>query len=101
MLAGAGQAADLARAEALLALARDAEAFAIYRRLAEGAEARADRSDVFWRSWSRLLEIIRRQDATRQRAEEIEREIRRLRIIDPRLGGDPHRRRIESLSGEG
>jgi hypothetical protein len=88
-------AATLARAEALFALARDAEAFALYRDLADAAEASGEHADRFWRSWSRMLQIIQRQDPSRQ--EEIAREIRRLRIIDPALGGDPHRRRLESL----
>jgi hypothetical protein len=96
--APASPAADLARAEALYVLGRDADAFPIYRRLAETAETSGDRSERFWRSWSRLLTIIKRQDATRQRQPEIDREIRRLRIIDDQLGGQPYRRRLEALA---
>jgi len=90
---------DLARAEALYSLGRDDEAFPLYRTIAESFEAHRRDSDAYWRSWTRLLEIVARQNGA-SRSEEIVREINRLRIQDRRLGGDPHRRRLESLESE-
>ncbi len=97
--AGASPEHDLARAEALFSLGRDDEAFPLYRTIAESFEAHRRDSDAYWRSWTRLLTIVARQDDG-SRADEIVREINRLRIQDRRLGGDPHRRRLESLESE-
>jgi len=96
---GASSERDLARAEALFHLGRDEEAFPLFRAIAESHEANRRESDAYWRSWSRLLQIVARQEGP-SRSEEIAREINRLRIQDERLGGDPHRRRLESLLSE-
>ncbi len=87
---------DLARAEALFQLQRDDEAFPLFRSIAESHETHRRDSDAYWRSWTRLLQIVERS-AGESRDEEIAREINRLRYQDQRLGGDPHRRRLESL----
>ena len=93
----AADAVLLERAEALFGLGRDEDAFALYRRLAATREATGQYDDLFWRGWSRMLQIAARHDTTGDREDEIVREIARLRILQKRLGGDPHRRRLESL----
>lgn len=96
LAAAASPEANLARAEALYALQRDEDAFPLYRVLAESHEANRRDTDAYWRAWTRMLQIIERREGD-NRHEEIAREINRLRIQDKRLGGDPHRRRLESL----
>jgi len=88
------QPARLARAEALFALRRDAEAFPIYRETAERRGAARD--DAYWRAWSRMLAMLARRDAPGD-AESIARQLTRLRAQDSDLGGDPHRRRLQTL----
>ena len=87
--------ATLARAEALFLLGRDADAFPLFREIAESSTA--ERGDASWRAWSRLLQMLARRNGPSD-AETVARQITRLRAQDPALGGDPHRRRIEALA---
>jgi hypothetical protein len=85
-------------AESLLADGEDERAFASYRSVAEALGSRGETGDPdFWRSWSRMLEILSAPDGERADAEGILVQINRLALIDPAFGGQPHKRRIEAV----
>ncbi|MCB9846804.1 MAG: hypothetical protein H6814_00170 [Phycisphaeraceae bacterium] len=97
-LSGDGVGVDTWRAEALTALGRADEAFAIYRRAAEGFEASGATGEPdFWRCWSGMLEILSSRGADGAQRERILVQINRLALIDPQFGGEPFRSRIERI----
>lgn len=86
------------RAEALRAIGQDEAAFALYRTVVQRLETDGEVSDPdYWRCWSRMLGILGAQEATARNDEVILVQINRLKLIDPALGGDPHKRRIERI----
>jgi len=107
--AGDGTEATLLRARALDALARRADAFAAYRRVADalGEPATAQEAGQrFWSVWTRLLELlaIERRERAREDAAEGDRlgsrirgHLLRLRSIDPALGGEPYATRLREV----
>lgn len=72
----------------------DAESFALLRDLTERLERASDRSDHFWRAWTLMLEILAARNDDGTRTDAIRRELQRLRLIDPDLGGPPWAERL-------
>jgi hypothetical protein len=87
----------LARAEALLALGRRPDAFALYRDVAAALEETDRAAPAYWRAWSRMLEILAQENEDGTRTASIRARLGQLRAIDPGLGGEPHRRRMEGV----
>ena len=92
------------RGEAFLASGSPSNAYVLFQSVADTLGSRGQTDDPdFWRSWSRMLEILADQPqepAPGQPArddEAIRVQINRLRLIDPALGGEPHKRRIEAV----
>ncbi len=73
----------LLRGEALLRSGAEAQAFAVFRTLANGlsasAEMRATREH--WHAWARMLEILERQNEDGSRSQAITDAVRRLRAL--------------------
>ncbi len=74
-------------------LGMDAEAFAHLREASEHLQPEDAR---FWEAWTRMLEILIRQDGS-GRAGTVLAHAARLRTLDPQLGGEPWRTRIERV----
>ncbi|HVZ94749.1 MAG TPA: hypothetical protein VG797_09585 [Phycisphaerales bacterium] len=74
---------DLLRglAEADLRAGRDEPAFAGLKRLAADLEAKRDFSRDYWHAWTRMIEILNRQNADGSRTPIIRREIARLEML--------------------
>ncbi|RMH27912.1 MAG: hypothetical protein D6692_06925 [Planctomycetota bacterium] len=83
---------ELALIRAELATGRSKPATARLSALATRLDAANDRSGAFWESWTLLLEAAGRDDPDAARAH-----LARLELIDPELGGDPWRRRLNDL----
>ena len=84
--------AALTAALALIALDRPEEASPRLVDLATRLDAAADRSDTFWHAWTLLLETAGPSDPASARAH-----LARLELIDPDLGGEPWRSRLNAL----
>lgn len=91
---------DLARARAHLSVDQSAEAFALLRDLASALDAQGDRTDTFWHAWTLMLEILAQRAAEGESAdaEAARSNIARLRLLDPVLGAEPWRSRIEAAA---
>jgi hypothetical protein len=91
---------DLARARAHLAVDQSAEAFALLRDLASALDAQGDRTDTFWHAWTLMLEILAQRAAEGESADAdaARSNIARLRLLDPVLGAEPWRSRIEAAA---
>ena len=91
---------DLARARAHLAVGQSAEAFELLRDLASALDAAGDRTDHFWHAWTLMLEILAQRAAEGQPADAdaARANIARLRLLDPVLGAEPWRSRIEAAA---
>ncbi|MFG0284182.1 MAG: hypothetical protein ACF8R7_07140, partial [Phycisphaerales bacterium JB039] len=92
----------LGLARARLLTADDAGAFQDLLELAESLDAPRGpgepiRADAFWEAWALLLEILEGQNTMGERSGAIRAHVLRLRAIDPALGGEPWRRRIEDV----
>jgi hypothetical protein len=85
--------ARLARGRALRGAGSQEAAFALLRAQGNGA-----RPEVFWAAWAEMLEILLHDGATGARAADIRLHVNRLRLIDPALGGEATRARIERAS---
>ncbi|GAB4518187.1 MAG: hypothetical protein Tsb0013_22350 [Phycisphaerales bacterium] len=74
---------SIVRAEALLALGDDASAFSALRSVVAALEDAADTRGTrpYWHAWTRMLEILERQNSDGSRTEEIVRTVRRLRAL--------------------
>jgi len=91
----------LGRARALVGLGRDREAAALLRpivaRLNRSAiNDPARRTDVFWGANTLWLEVVARNGGA---GRSIAAHVTKLRLADPRLGGEPWRARLEALAG--
>jgi len=84
--------ATISAALALIALDRAPDAARRLSALATRLDARADRSDAFWQAWTLLLETAGPDDPASARAH-----LARLELIDPDLGNDPWRTRLDAL----
>jgi len=71
----------MGRAEAMFAMGDDQPAFALYREIADNAAFADPGGRDFWRAWTRMLEILARQNTDGARTETITREIARLRAM--------------------
>ncbi len=76
--------ARLGLGEALLAAGDDAGAFAQFRDLAAALEAAAERSADYFHAWTRMLEILARQNKDGARTQTIQRECKRL-LLTPEV----------------
>lgn len=98
VMARAGRSPDLLAdyAEALLVAKDQARAFGAYRELSTITRPEDLRTRAFhWLAWGRMLEILAAQNADGARSQTIRAQVERLRLVDPDLGGQPHRQRIE------
>lgn len=83
-------------AEALRVADDQARAFGAYRELSNATRPDDPRTRTFhWLAWGRMLEILASQNTDGARSATIRAQGERLRLIDPSLGGRPHRERIE------
>ncbi len=91
---------DLARARAHLAVGQTAEAFELLRTLASSLDASGDRTDMFWHAWTLMLEILaeRAGQGESADADAARTNLARLRLLDPVLGAEPWRSRIEAAA---
>lgn len=83
---------SLLRAQALLGVGRRDEALSILEY--QASALRPDRPE-HWQAWTLLLEAIASDSA---QADALQAHLFRLRLLDPDLGGDPWRRRLENLA---
>ncbi len=83
----------LGRAECLYALARDAEAMELYKRLSVATDRAG--GDVWWLAQLRMLQVL---DRTGRNTHRIRPHVQRLRERDPELGGERYRRELERLA---
>lgn len=83
---------NLLRAQALLGVGRRDEALAIFE--SQAAALPPDRPE-HWQAWTLLLEAIAPDAAE---ADALRAHLFRLRLLDPELGGDPWRKRLENLA---
>ncbi len=76
--------ADLLRAtgEAALAMNDDEAAFAAFKRLAADLESRKEHTRDYWHSWTRMIEILARQNSDGSRTDTIRRETARLEALE-------------------
>lgn len=76
--------ADLLRGlgEAAVGAGKDEDAFAAFKQLAADHEARRDYSRPYWHAWTRMVEILSRQNADGSRTDTIRREAARLELLD-------------------
>ena len=98
VMARAGRSPDLLAdyAESLLAAGDAPRAFGAFRELSGATRPEDVRSRTFhWQAWGRMLEILSAQNADGARSPTIRAQVERLRLVDPNLGGQPHRGRIE------
>lgn len=63
----------------------------------EGAPGSTTRAPMFWQAWGELLSIFQSANADGSRTSDIRVQIRRLELLDPSFGGQPHARRIEDV----
>lgn len=91
---------ELARARAHLAVDQSAEAFELLRDLASALDAQGNRTDDFWHAWTLMLEILAQRAAQGESADAdaARSNIARLRLLDPVLGAEPWRSRIEAAA---
>lgn len=87
----------LAMGESNLAMNDTTGAFDLFREAAERMEHEQDHGPGYWQAWSRMLEMLARDDGGAKR-EQVVREIARLRVLDANLGGDPYKSRLEALT---
>jgi len=86
------------RAEAFHAMDRPVAAFPLYRSVMQRLEASGETGDPdYWRCWAGMLEILAAREGEERDVEALIVQINRLRLIDPALGGEPHRSRIEAV----
>lgn len=76
--------ADLLRAtgEAALAMNDDEAAFAAFKRLAADLESRKEHTRDYWHAWTRMIEILSRQNTDSSRTDTIRREAARLEALE-------------------
>lgn len=94
---GAGADADRAALDAARAeirLGRDLEGYQRLRELVDRLDARSEYTEAFWHAWTLIVETVMRLGEREDRAE-ARAHIERLRLIDPGLGGDTWRTRLE------
>jgi ElaB/YqjD/DUF883 family membrane-anchored ribosome-binding protein len=101
VLARAGRSPELLAelAEALHASDQDERAFPVYRELSNATRADNPRTrSMYWLAWGRMLTILADNNADGSRTATIRAQTERLRLIDPALGGEPHKGRIEAAA---
>jgi hypothetical protein len=87
----------LGLARAQRASGENASAFATFRELAEQFErppGETGRDPAYWAAWSGMLDILTVANTDGTRTDEIERQLRRLELLDPALGGAPFAERF-------
>lgn len=82
---------DLGLGRALVASGDRASGFAVLREVATRLDAPGARGPAFWHAWTILVEELAREG----RGGTITAHVRRLRGLDPNLGGEPWKTRIE------
>ncbi|HMN42887.1 MAG TPA: hypothetical protein PKE29_18755, partial [Phycisphaerales bacterium] len=88
----------LARAQRLAG--QEGEAVATLRDLAdrlEGAPGSAARDPAYWAAWSDMLTILQAQNTDGARSPDIRIQIKRLELLDAKLGGSPYAERIRRV----
>ncbi len=99
VMARAGRSPELLAelAEALHASDQDERAFLVYRELSNATRADNPRTRAMhWLAWGRMLTILADNNADGSRTATIRAQTERLRLVDPTLGGEPHKARIEA-----
>ncbi len=88
----------LARAQRLAG--QDAAALSTLHDLAdrlEGAPGSAARDPAYWAAWSDMLTILQSQNTDKARSPDIRVQIKRLELLDAKLGGSPYAERIRRV----
>ena len=85
----------LGLARALRRAGQDRRAFEELRGLTELLEHADPRPTSFWHAWTLTLELLAENGGSGTSADRIEAHAARLRSLDPELGGEPWRSRIE------
>lgn len=101
VMSRAGRAPELLAelGEALHAAGDDQRAFGVYRELANATRPDDARTGTLhWLAWGRMLQILAANNDDGSRSATIKAQAERLRLIDPGLGGSPHRERIEGAA---
>jgi hypothetical protein len=82
--------------ESLHAAGEDERAFPVYRELSNATRPDDARTrSLHWLAWGRMLQILAKNNADGSRSATIRAQAERLRLVDPELGGSPHRERIK------
>jgi len=83
MMQSGGRQIDLLRGlgEARIASGNDAAAFTAFREVATLLEAQPHKDRNYWHAWTRMLQILARQNADGSRTETIAREVERLKAL--------------------
>ncbi len=63
----------------------------------EGAPGSPSREPAFWQAWAEMLDILQSANADGARTSDIRVQIRRLELLDPTFGGQPHAQRIQNV----
>jgi hypothetical protein len=78
----------------------NARALSTYRELAdrlEGAPGSASPEPAYWAAWSEMLAIMQAENKDGARSGDIRVQIKRLELVDPKLGGSPYAERIRQI----
>lgn len=99
MAAGASR-ADLVRglAEAHLAAGDDARAFARFRELVTATRPEGEFAADHFHAWARMLQILDRRAGTESEKEDLRRQVRRLRTLDPARACPPCAAAIDAIA---
>jgi hypothetical protein len=63
----------------------------------EGAPGSSQRQSAYWEAWCEIIAIQQSQNAGGQRSADIRVQIKRLEMVDPKLGGPPYAERIKKI----
>lgn len=100
MMQAGGRQIDLLRGlgEAKLASGDDAGAFTAFREVATLLEAQPHKDRNYWHAWTRMLQILARQNADGSRSDTILRETRRLKALGDDATARAYLQRIDQLA---
>lgn len=100
MMQSGGRQIDLLRGlgEAKLASGDDAGAFTAFREVATLLEAQPHKDRNYWHAWTRMLQILARQNADGSRSDTIMREARRLKALGDDATARSYLQRIDQLA---
>lgn len=100
LIARHGRQVDLLRGmgEAKLSLGKDAQAFPVFREIAGSQEEGGKHDRNYWHAWTRMIQILARQNTDGSRTDTIVRETNRLRTLDNAATNGEYLSKIQSIS---